>query len=396
MTETYDIIIVGAGHNGLVAAAYLAKAGKKVLVLERRPIVGGSVVTEEFAEGFKADAVWTGGTLRPDIVKDLKLPLPAVTSCPPFNSLLDVGRSATPTYLTLDSDPAKAAESIKRFSEKDAAKWPEFVAFMDKSALFLDSAYATIMPRLPKDLSLSEGYGLAEMALDLRLMGRTDMLNLIRLLPMTVVEFLEEWFKSEQLKAAVASLAIHGVTLGVMSAGTGYTLLHNWLNRGGLAHANVGNLGELTAALANAVKAHGGEIRTESRGGPHTSGYLYLQGRAAIEWGGDIIRHCDFRCRSEAHIPLARRRSQPAAGIRLESELDQDARLRGETAPPHRRPSWSARRHLRARPVAEISRARLRRGQVRPDLRASLSGGHDRWGGCLHPFPICPVCVEKQ
>ncbi len=161
-----------------------------------------------------------------------------------------------------NSDPAKAAESIKRFSEKDAAKWPEFVAFMDKSALFLDSAYATIMPRLPKDLSLSEGYGLAEMALDLRLMGRTDMLNLIRLLPMTVVEFLEEWFESEQLKAAVASLAIHGVTLGVMSAGTGYTLLHNWLNRGGLAHANVGNLGELTAALANAVKAHGGEIRT--------------------------------------------------------------------------------------------------------------------------------------
>jgi phytoene dehydrogenase-like protein len=271
MPDTYDTIIVGAGHNGLVAAAYFAKAGKKVLVIERRPIVGGSVVTEEFADGFKADSVWTGGTLRPDIVKDLKLPLSAVTSRPPFNSLLAVGRdpapshesrATTPTRLTLAADPAKAAESIKRFSEKDAAKWPEFVAFMNKSALFLDSAYATIMPRLPKDLSLSEGYGLAEMALDLRLMGRTDMLNLIRLLPMTVIEFLEEWFESEQLKAAVASLAIHGVTLGVMSAGTGYTLLHNWLNRGGLAHINVGNAGELTTALANAVKAYGGEIRT--------------------------------------------------------------------------------------------------------------------------------------
>jgi phytoene dehydrogenase-like protein len=111
---------------------------------------------------------------------------------------------------------------------------------------------------------LSEGYGLAEMALDLRLMGRKDMLNFIRLLPMTVVEFLEEWFESEQLKAALASLAVHSVTLGVMSAGTGYTLLHNWLNRGGLSHVNVGKAGEITAALANAVKAHGGEIRTEA------------------------------------------------------------------------------------------------------------------------------------
>jgi phytoene dehydrogenase-like protein len=113
------------------------------------------------------------------------------------------------------------------------------------------------MPRLPKNFSLEEGYGLAETALDLRLMGRKDMLNMIRLLPMTAVEFLEEWFESEQLKAALASVAIHGVTLGVMSAGTGYTLLHNWLNRGGLAHVNVGQAGDITRMLANSF---GGEI----------------------------------------------------------------------------------------------------------------------------------------
>ena len=276
MTNQYDTIIIGAGHNGLVASAYLAKQGKRVLVLERRSIVGGSVVTESFGEGFNVDSVWTGGTLRPDIIKDLKLSLPGNASTSPaaplsarsaFISLLGVSRTGSPTYedyLILDADPVKAAESIKRFSEKDAAQWPEFVAFMNKAAEFLDVAYSTIMPRLPNGFSASEGYGLLEMGLDLRLMGRKDMINLIRLLPMTAVEFVDEWFESDELKAAIASVAIHGVTLGVMSAGTGYSLLHNWLNRGGLAHVNVGKAGEITQALVSAVKSFGGEIRTEA------------------------------------------------------------------------------------------------------------------------------------
>ncbi len=265
MTNHYDTIIIGAGHNGLVAAVYLARQGKKVLVLERRAIVGGSVVTESFGEGFTVDSVWVGGSLRPDIIKDLKLTLPSVGAKPAFISLVSYAGSVTyGEHLVLDSDPAKAAESIKRFSEKDAAKWLEFVPFMNRAANFLEGAYSTIMPRLPKGFSASEGYGLLEMGLDLRLMGRKDMLTLIRMLPMTVIEFVEEWFESEQLKAAIASVAIHGVTLGVMSAGTGYTLLHNWLNRGGLSHVNVGNAGEITQTLANFVKANGGEIRTEA------------------------------------------------------------------------------------------------------------------------------------
>jgi len=262
MTNQYDIIIIGAGHNGLVAAAYLAKAKKKVLILERRSIVGGSVVTESFGEGFQADSVWTGGILRPDIIKDLNLSqfgLTSSTEKPAFISLLSDSEN-----LVIDSKPAKAAETLKRFSEKDAARWPEFIRFMDKAANILDAAYSTIMPRLPKNFSLSEGYGLLELGIELRVAGRKDMLNFIRALPMTVQELLEEYFESEQVRAAIASVAIHGTTLGPMSAGTGYTLIHNWLNRGGLSHVNVSKAGEITQALANAVKKYGAEIRVDA------------------------------------------------------------------------------------------------------------------------------------
>src|SRR5919106_287431 len=262
MTTHYNTIIIGAGHNGLVAAAYLARQGKSVLVLERRAIVGGSVVTESFGDGFTVDSVQTGGMLRPDIIKDLKLSQHGWTPSTErsaFISLLPDSNS-----LLLDSDLVKATESIKQFSEKDAARWPEFVRFMNKAANILDIAYSTIMPRLPKNMSLSEGYGLMELGLELRLAGRKDMLNFIRALPMTAQELVEEYFESEVVKAAIASVAIHGNTLGPMSAGTGYTLIHNWLNRGGLSHVNLGKAGEITQALANAVKAYGGEIRTDA------------------------------------------------------------------------------------------------------------------------------------
>jgi len=263
MTKTYDTIIIGAGHNGLVAAAYLAKKGKKVLVLERRDIVGGQVVTESFGEGFKVDSLYAGGTLRPDIIKDLKLAsfgLATESVRKPFISL-----QADSNHLVLDADPVKAAESIKRFSEKDAANWGSFLDFMKKASQFIESANATIMPRLPKNFSFDDGLGLAELGLDLRLLGGKDMMRIIRGMPMTAEEFVDEWFESDMVKAAVASLGIQGFTLGVMGAGTGFTLMHNWANRGGMSHVPVeGGIGKISEALAGAVKSFGGEIRTNA------------------------------------------------------------------------------------------------------------------------------------
>ncbi len=259
---TYDVIVIGAGHNGLTAAAYLAKQGKRILVLERRPQIGGSVVTEEFSEGFRVDSVWAGGRLRPAIERELRLnrygwqpdPAPA-----PFALFHD---DSTP--LVFDPDPLQAAQAIRRFSERDAARWPEFVRFLDRAAYLLDVTYETIMPRLPRSFTLAEGYGLLEWALELRLAGRREMLHFIRALPMTALELAEESFESEPVRAAVAALAIHSHTLGPFSAGTGYTLIHNWLNRGGMAHPNVGKAGQLTQALAQTVTTHGGQIRTQA------------------------------------------------------------------------------------------------------------------------------------
>ena len=255
----YDAIVIGAGHNGLVAAAYLAKAGKNVLVLERREVPGGTLVTEEF-DGFKADTLQSG-TLRPDIIRDLSLPRFSFKPKPASANSAFISLLSDSDNLILDTDPAKAADAIKRFSAKDAARWPDFLAFMSKATAFLDAAYCTPMPRLPKPDSLSESLPLAQLGLKLRSMGRVDMLNIIRALPMTAVEFVEEWFESEQLKAAVASLGIHGVTLGVMSAGTTFNLIHNWLNRGGLAHQHIGHAGQVAGALVEAAKAYGAEIR---------------------------------------------------------------------------------------------------------------------------------------
>ena len=257
--KTYDAIIIGAGHNGLISAAYLAKAGKRVLVLERRDIPGGTLVTEEF-DGFKVDIIQSG-TLLPDIIRALDLPRFGFTPKPASEKSAFISLLPDSDKLVLDADPGKAAESIKRFSEKDAARWPDFLAFMSKATDFLDTAYRTPMPRLPKPENLLDGIPLALLGLKLRSMGRKEMLNIIRALPMTAVEFVEEWFESEQLKAAIASLGLHGVTLGVMSAGTTFNLIHNWLNRGGLAHQHIGQAGQVAGTLVNAVKAYGAEMR---------------------------------------------------------------------------------------------------------------------------------------
>jgi len=258
-----DILIVGAGHNGLVAAAYLAKAGRKVLVLERAEVPGGQLSAGRLWPGVEAPALHPSGRLRPDIVRDLGLARhglrsAAASSTPACVSLLPDGESLR---LTTEAGDSSTVEAIRRLSARDAERWPEFLAFMDTAAEFLDAAYRTPMPRLQKSDLVANGLPLAALALRLRRLGRKDLFRVIRSLSMSAQEFTDEWFEAEPLKAAIGALAIHGVTLGAYSAGTGYTLIHNWLNRGGLSHRRDDGT-SITTALVSALEAHGGELRT--------------------------------------------------------------------------------------------------------------------------------------
>jgi phytoene dehydrogenase-like protein len=259
-----DTLVIGAGHNGLVTAAYLAKAGRKVLVLERRGTTGGQLSAGDGLPPYVTEPLHAGGQLRPDIVRDLDLArhgLPAADA--PDAAYVSLLPDGGQLRLSAGSDDAETLASIRRHSARDAARWPEFVAWMNKAAGFLDSVLATPMPRLADDEILREARPLASLAWRLRRLGRRDMFLVIRALPMSAQELAEEWFESEPLKASIAALAMHGATMGSMSAGGGYTLLANWLNRGGPAHRPVpGGTGRVAAALAAAVKAHGGDVRT--------------------------------------------------------------------------------------------------------------------------------------
>jgi phytoene dehydrogenase-like protein len=257
--KTWDTIIVGAGHNGLVAANYLAKAGKNVLVLERRDRAGGQLAADAF-DGAAFDPLHAGAQLRPDIVRDLDLARHglAAGNAAPYVALLPDGKR----LVLSTADATATRDSIRQFSEKDAQRWPGFVAFMDRAAAFLDAAYRTPMPRLPH-VGLADGWPLAKLAWTLRRLGGKDMFGVIRAMSMSTVEFTEEWFESEEVRAAIAAVGIHGFTMGSMSAGTGYTLMHNWLNRGGLAH-RAGGSARIGDALVSALKANGGELRTSA------------------------------------------------------------------------------------------------------------------------------------
>ena len=223
MAENFDALIVGAGHNGLVAAACLARAGKRVLVLERQPQVGGAAVTEELFPGFRFSSVAEGtGRLFAHVAADLQLHKHGLTLLP-IDPLLT---TALPdgSCIRFWRDTARTAAEIARHSQADAARWPDFCAAMQRLAAVVARLMVLIPPALPapggRDL-----LELLKLVAPARRLSRKELGDLIRTLPMPVSDMLDEWFECDALKAALAVDGVHGVSLGPRQAGTAFVWL---------------------------------------------------------------------------------------------------------------------------------------------------------------------------
>jgi len=260
ISTQYDVVIIGGGHNGLVSAAYLARAGLRVVVLERRDILGGAAATEEVFPGFRFDTgAQTSGMLRPEVERDLRL---ADHGLQRFESPIRCASLLSPdSALLFWRQPDRAGRELAKFSEADAARYPVFLRQFGKLAGALDRAIGLTPPALPPSLSALPGW--TRVALGIRLLGRAGMMDLLRTIVLSAENFLDEWFESGPLKGALGSLAVAGSALGPKAPGTAFPLLY--FGAPGLPRtANFvrGGTGQLSQALARAAQANGAEIRT--------------------------------------------------------------------------------------------------------------------------------------
>jgi phytoene dehydrogenase-like protein len=290
---TTDVVVIGAGLNGLTAAAYLARAGRTVVVLERRAAIGGSAVTEEFAPGFRVDtAVHDAGWISPRIVRELDLGahgLQLVSSGRPVLAPAGDGN-----VLRLHPTPARTAESLRPFSQSDADKWPAFAQRVAKLAGFLESVYDSPPPTVGAS-SVAELFSLLGTGWRLRRLGKVAMVDLLRTAPMSVSELLDDAFETDVLKGAVAAEAVRHLCQGPVAGGTAFTLLHHQVGRQAGAFCStttpLGGVGELARAIADSARAAGAEIRT----GADVAAIVMRGGRAsgvALASGEEIAARC--------------------------------------------------------------------------------------------------------
>ena len=264
-SNKYDVIVIGGGHNGLTNAAYLARAGKRVLVLERRHVLGGAAVTEEVFPGFKFSVCsYVVSLLRPEIIRDLDLPRHGLEILP-----LDGTFTPMPNgdYLWRVNDHGKTRREIARHSKLDAEAYEEFGKAMQAMCRFVKPILSMVPPD-PTTLNPRELMKLLFIGKRFQGLTSDDKYNQVQLMTMSAIDFLDQWFETDVLKATMSASGIIGTFLGVRSPGTAYVLLHHYMGEIDGAFRSWGfargGTGAISNAIADAAREAGAEIRTQS------------------------------------------------------------------------------------------------------------------------------------
>lgn len=256
-----DVIVIGAGHNGLVAAAMFAKHSLKTLVLEARTIIGGAAITEELHPGFTISTLAHAVQPAAAVMNDLRLAdhgLQLIDPDPSLFAPLPDGRG-----VALRHDADATARNIAEFSAEDARRYPEFCATLARIRSFVGDVMANAPPDVEHPTN-TDLWSMLMLGRRFRGLGKKDAYRLLRWSPMSAADFVSEWFESEPLRAALAAGGIFGTALGPRSAGSAAVLVMRTSAGDGRPRLVRGGAGALTSALASAARAAGAEIRTDA------------------------------------------------------------------------------------------------------------------------------------